>query len=137
MNRRGFLKGLLGAAAGVAVDPEKLLWVPGQRKIFIPPALYAPYKFITIDSVSSVFVEDEKLMHEWQAYLVETISIAFRVPPEMILPGITERRQLRNEFTGEVHEIQNIRRVVGESQGTSPLERFRQIEGRSRIQRRS
>ena len=33
MNRRGFLSTLLGAAV---LDPEKLLWVPGQKLISIP-----------------------------------------------------------------------------------------------------
>jgi hypothetical protein len=36
MNRRGFLGTLLGATAVMALDPEKLLWVPGQKKIFVP-----------------------------------------------------------------------------------------------------
>lgn len=36
MNRRGFL-GLLGAAAaGIALDPERLLWTPGKKLISIP-----------------------------------------------------------------------------------------------------
>ena len=45
MDRRGFLNllGLAGAsAAAVAagaleLDPERLLWVPGQKSIFLPP----------------------------------------------------------------------------------------------------
>lgn len=28
---------MFGAAAGVVVDPERLLWTPGQRVISIPP----------------------------------------------------------------------------------------------------
>lgn len=36
MNRRGFLSALFGAAAAPALDPERLLWVPGRRRIFIP-----------------------------------------------------------------------------------------------------
>lgn len=36
MNRRRFLR-LLGLGIGTAAfDPEKLLWIPGQKKIFIP-----------------------------------------------------------------------------------------------------
>ena len=36
MDRRSFL-GLLGAgAAGFALDPERLLWRPGQRTFFLP-----------------------------------------------------------------------------------------------------
>lgn len=41
MNRRGFLKALTAAVAGVAAyeaDPERLLWVPGAKTIFLPPA---------------------------------------------------------------------------------------------------
>ena len=35
MNRRSFLASLLATAA---LDPEKLLWVPGKKTIFIPSA---------------------------------------------------------------------------------------------------
>lgn len=42
MNRRGFL-GLIGSAFGAAaiateLDLEKLLWIPGRKTLFIPPA---------------------------------------------------------------------------------------------------
>lgn len=37
MNRRAFLKTLAAAVAGATLDPEKLLWIPGQKKIFLPP----------------------------------------------------------------------------------------------------
>jgi hypothetical protein len=37
MNRRLFLSTLGLAAAGMALDPERLLWVPGQKTIFLPP----------------------------------------------------------------------------------------------------
>ncbi len=36
MNRRLFLSSLTAAAAGFALDPERLLWVPGARKFFLP-----------------------------------------------------------------------------------------------------
>lgn len=38
MNRRGFLGALATAAATLALDPERLLWTPGEKKIFIPTA---------------------------------------------------------------------------------------------------
>lgn len=46
MNRRDFLRrlvvGTVGAtasiAAGLELDPERLLWVPGQKTFFLPPA---------------------------------------------------------------------------------------------------
>ncbi len=36
IDRRSFLRVLLAGAAGVVLDPEKLLWVPGQKTIFLP-----------------------------------------------------------------------------------------------------
>lgn len=39
MNRRHFLQILTSSAvAAYAFDPEKLLWTPGEKTIFIPPA---------------------------------------------------------------------------------------------------
>lgn len=34
MNRRGFLGALTAIAGTMTLDPERLLWVPGQKKIF-------------------------------------------------------------------------------------------------------
>jgi hypothetical protein len=39
MNRRNFFGALLGGAAALAADPERALWTPGAKKIFIPKAL--------------------------------------------------------------------------------------------------
>lgn len=39
MKRRDFLKFLLASAAAEYVDYEKLLWVPGEKKIFLPSEL--------------------------------------------------------------------------------------------------
>ena len=37
MDRRSFLKGAAAAiAAGTVLDPERLLWVPGAKTIFLP-----------------------------------------------------------------------------------------------------
>lgn len=38
VNRRAFLGLLASAAAGAVLDPERLLWVPGRKTIFIPSA---------------------------------------------------------------------------------------------------
>jgi hypothetical protein len=38
VKRRAFLKTLAAAVAGATLDPEKLLWIPGQKKIFLPAA---------------------------------------------------------------------------------------------------
>ena len=37
MDRRHFLRVLAGASAGFALDPERLLWTPGAKTIFLPP----------------------------------------------------------------------------------------------------
>jgi hypothetical protein len=41
LNRRAFLglaaSATAGALASAAFDPERLLWVPGQRTLFLPP----------------------------------------------------------------------------------------------------
>lgn len=36
ITRRGLFRTLAGTAAAVAYDPERALWVPGQRLISIP-----------------------------------------------------------------------------------------------------
>lgn len=36
MNRRAFLQTLAAGLTGAALDPERLLWVPGQKTIFLP-----------------------------------------------------------------------------------------------------
>lgn len=47
MNRRGFLQSLIGAAVAIQqLDIEKLLWVPGEKTIFIPPPKIQQYVFI-------------------------------------------------------------------------------------------
>ena len=38
MNRRGFFSSLAAIAATATLDPERLLWRPGKKKIFIPRA---------------------------------------------------------------------------------------------------
>ena len=38
MKRRHFLASMLTAASAMVLDPDKLLWIPGQKTIFIPSA---------------------------------------------------------------------------------------------------
>jgi hypothetical protein len=37
MHRRAFIQLLSAASLAAAFDPERLLWVPGQKTIFLPP----------------------------------------------------------------------------------------------------
>lgn len=55
MNRRFFLRTIAAASAGAVIDPEQLLWVPGQKTIF---DLHTPHRYtpiwvnITLDTES-------------------------------------------------------------------------------------
>lgn len=51
LNRRSFLSSLTGIAATLALDPEKLFWVPGKKLISIPKPQSCAYwpVFSTID----------------------------------------------------------------------------------------
>lgn len=40
--RRGFVGLLAGLAAGAVLDPDRLLWVPGQKTISIPKLVVTP-----------------------------------------------------------------------------------------------
>ena len=52
MNRRGFLQtlaaGLAGTVAAHTLDLERLLWVPGEKSIFIPSGeIFSGNQFVT------------------------------------------------------------------------------------------
>ncbi len=40
LNRRGFFSTLAAVAATAALDPERLLWIPGKRLISIPEPVF-------------------------------------------------------------------------------------------------
>lgn len=70
MNRRSFLSllgsGALGAAAHT-LDLDRLLWVPGKKTIFLPPA---PIKFTMMYALPPFAVDKEtgiavRVMNEW------------------------------------------------------------------------
>lgn len=42
MNRRSFLRLLAIGAIAETVDVERLLWIPGQKTIFLPETIYHP-----------------------------------------------------------------------------------------------
>jgi len=50
MNRRGFLGSLAAAISAATLDPEKLLWVPGKKTIFVPPLNVNP----TLDELNQI-----------------------------------------------------------------------------------
>jgi len=68
VNRRGFLGTLAAALTGAVLDPERLLWVPGQRTIFLPPVVH----FNTL-------ITPEWVMREVGRMLVNNIQFAASV----------------------------------------------------------
>jgi hypothetical protein len=67
LNRRGFL-GLLGAAlVGATLDPERLLWVPGQKVISIPPPRWN--RIYSSSEAISAQMEFIRPQNEWLNYL--------------------------------------------------------------------
>ena len=55
LNRRTFLgtlvAGTAGAVAGLTFDPERLLWVPGAKTIFLPPVA----RYGSLDAIATEF----------------------------------------------------------------------------------
>ncbi len=72
MDRRRFLHWLTGSAAGVALAPmldvERLLWVPGARTIWIPPAR-AANTLITPDWIVQQLQKDMDAALAFSAHL--------------------------------------------------------------------
>ncbi len=92
MNRRGFLANAIAAVAALAIDPERLLWTPGVKTIFIPPnwpermsyeedeqALYSRFLFYGEVSVSP---------EEWTGLLPARVRFQVIDPPSGFKPGV-------------------------------------------------
>lgn len=59
MNRRAFFRLVGAGAAGLVLDPERLLWVPGAKTIFLPsPTIYTGH------TAGNTFVAADWLAHE-------------------------------------------------------------------------
>ena len=85
MNRRGFF-GLLGAGlAGFALDPERLLWVPGQKTFFLPSGVrFQDPVFLAPEWVEAFQRLFDKL--EWKRF--PSCPIATCVPEPLSGPGL-------------------------------------------------
>lgn len=76
MNRRGFVASLLATAL---MDPEKLLWVPGKKSIFIPTATDT-YSFTDADIGDwRVFIKTGPMFGEYRIVSVDRGSPATSV----------------------------------------------------------
>ena len=71
-SRRGFLASLISAGAVAAIDPERLLWVPGKRLISIPRP-----SFVSILGPSRVVAEFVK---RERGFGFMGCQISFRLP---------------------------------------------------------
>ena len=94
MNRREWLKLILSGAAGLALDPEKLLWVPGQKTIFIPPGKILTYSQIVsmeyariIPHLNNVFERDDMFYKVIKSTKITNISSREMRIPLIIRPG--------------------------------------------------
>jgi len=86
MNRRAFLQVLAATAAGAVLDPELLLWVPGQKTIFLPPVVTpaAPIVFDSISIASTMFQLGDHIEIAGRIY---TVTSTFRDVPRLQIQG--------------------------------------------------
>ena len=69
MDRRDFL----GLLAAFTVDPEKLLWIPGEKKIFIPSGK----KYSNYEDILAIELERLFLPHQWFIPMRHKVIILF------------------------------------------------------------
>lgn len=85
-SRRGFLAAL---AAAVVLDPERMLWVPGAKKIFIPPLLWVPDCSTCKHNVKTYRARDLR-RHDFGDFPFTTMPITgshLLAPNEMVTRG--------------------------------------------------
>lgn len=92
MNRRGFFGLLAGIAATATTDPERLLWIPGQKLISIPnlPRIPGP-EFVHLGDILTFGDDCERFIVTAEGpsfsdirfrYLDRTAQIMQRLPRE-------------------------------------------------------
>lgn len=80
MNRRGFFKFVTAIAATSTVDPERLLWIPGQKLISIPSP--RPQGLV-VQGVDEAYEQLNRLLDSWSSQ-----PLIFRIPdPLPYYPG--------------------------------------------------
>lgn len=76
MNRRSFLQRAMFGAAALAVDPERLLWTPGKKTIFIPPAAFDDWKW----APGPTLEEWVRNMQQFNPLIQEIVDVLARGP---------------------------------------------------------
>ena len=95
MNRRQLLKTLVAGLATTVIDPEKLLWVPGEKKIFILNGIRRPTEAEilalewerVIPQIRNLFERDSYFYSQIAKRDVEKISDRSMRIPLIIKPG--------------------------------------------------
>jgi len=97
MNRREWLKLMLTGAAGLALDVDKLLWIPGQKTIFIPSSRSLSYSQVIIaewerimPNINKLFDRDDVFYRAITDHNIEYISKREMKIPLIIKPGESE-----------------------------------------------
>lgn len=80
-DRRFFLRLIASGALGATLDVDKLLWIPGQKKIFLPPLP----RLNILSNVEIVAMELERILPHMKS-LFERDDIFYRTISEMRLP---------------------------------------------------
>lgn len=100
MNRREWLKLALTGAAGLTLDLDKLLWVPGHKKIFIPSGRSLSYSQIVnvelgriVPHIQLLFERDDTFYRIIRDHKVESISSRKMRIPLIIRPGEKENER--------------------------------------------
>jgi len=94
MNRREWFKLMMTGAAGLVLDPDKLLWVPGQKTIFIPSGRSLTYSQIVsaeyeriLPHIRTLFERDDIFYKTIRDHNVQRISSREMRIPLIIRPG--------------------------------------------------
>lgn len=116
MNRRGFLSLFGAVAAAAALDPERLLWVPGAKVISIPKPrviTFEPGDIITITGRYVVNPRTRKVTDKLQLFVVcshhQGDGVIATLAPhnplieaKLVTPVLTGKNMWSGAFNGQV-----------------------------------
>lgn len=104
MNRRGFIGSLLATAL---LDPEKLLWVPGKKTIFIPkPPKIVPDEGISMRFIGSFDPLDRRWLSKFDVILLPVLNGRIRRKTTQLIPSFASKYASANRH-GYLSDITN------------------------------
>lgn len=98
MNRRAFLSSIGLAVAAATIDPEKLIWTPARKTIFIPPAAGVGRREAWLQ-----FKQFELNAAEWERWLTPEglkTTFGFGIPATTSVFDMIERGRQRARELG-------------------------------------